>query len=373
MRHARFGHGDHWLRGRRQRHAHGRRHQLGGRLRAHRQSGLRGRQDDGEELHRRTCRPRARPAQARSRASGEPRQALQDRAGRGLPDGLGVRERRGLGRRRVPDRVLRDDMPPLRHVLCRVLPQRAPGEPVHRHGARVHRDGRARVRAHRQHEERRHQARHRRQAGVACRLRRVHGLHRVQDQALQAAPPVHQGQGRAADRVREGQLPGGPQVLQRDRPERPGARMVRIAIRPLPQGGRLRPSRRACGEVHAGGIAGAAHDGAGHVPVPAAPHQLRRVRQLRRQALRRSVLVSRQNLPREPRWRMAPRVRRRPVARARRAPGHLGPQGQLLRGPVRRPPARRAADFAGHGDDRADRAAQGQAWLRQVRLRERLS
>lgn len=113
--------------------------------------GVQGRQDHGEELHRGARRPGARKAQAgEGRPAGGPRQALRDRAGRELPDGLGVREGRGLGWRRVQDSVLRHGVPPLRHLLRRVLPERAPGEPLHRHGPRLHGDGRAGVRAHRQ-------------------------------------------------------------------------------------------------------------------------------------------------------------------------------------------------------------------------------
>ena len=47
----------------------------------------------------------------------------------------------------------------------------------------------------------------------------------------------------------KGELPGRKEVLQRHRPQRPGARMVLEAVGALPQGRRLRAGRRACGKV----------------------------------------------------------------------------------------------------------------------------
>ena len=62
---------------------------------------------------------------------------------------------------------------------------------------RPHGHGDPRRGAHGQHEVRRGQARPRRQASLAARLRGVHGVRRPPHQALQAATPLHQGQGRA--------------------------------------------------------------------------------------------------------------------------------------------------------------------------------
>ena len=60
---------------------------------------------------------------------------------------------------------------------------------------RLHGHGDPRRGAHGQHEVRRGQARPRRQASLAARLRGVHGVRRLPHQALQAATPLHQGQG----------------------------------------------------------------------------------------------------------------------------------------------------------------------------------
>lgn len=78
--------------------------------------------------------------------------------------------------------------------------------------------------------------------------------------------------------------------------------------------------------------------------VPPPTHQLRRVRQLRGQALRRAVLVSGEGVPRQPRRGMAAHLLRRPLSRTGGSSRDMGPQGQLLRRPVRRRPAGRAAD-----------------------------
>lgn len=64
-------------------------------------------------------------------------------------------------------------------------------------------------RAHRQHEERGRPPRCRRPARLAGRLRRVHGRRRLPHQAVQAAPPLYEGQGGEARPLREGELPRG--------------------------------------------------------------------------------------------------------------------------------------------------------------------
>ena len=140
--------------------------------------------------------------------------ALQDGARRGLPDGLGLRRGRAPRRGAGADRLLRHGLPPLRGRPRRVLPERAPGEPPHRDAARVLGAGRARDRAHRQHEERGRPPRCRRPARLAGRLRRVHGRRRLPHQVVQAAPPLYEGQGGEARPLREGELPRG-KVLYR--------------------------------------------------------------------------------------------------------------------------------------------------------------
>lgn len=189
------------------------RHQLAGDIRAAARPGLRRRPHHGEDPHRRAPGPRARE-EAAGGPAGLPRAALQDGARRGLPDGLGLRRGRAPRRRAGADRLLRHGLPPLRERPRRVLPERAPGEPPHRDAARVLGAGRARDRAHRQHEERGRPPRCRRPARLAGRLRRVHGRRRLPHQAVQAAPPLYEGQGGEARPLREGELPRG-KVLHR--------------------------------------------------------------------------------------------------------------------------------------------------------------
>lgn len=141
-------------------------------------------------------------------------QRFRTGARRGLPDGLGLRRGRAPWRGAGADRLLRHGLPPLRGRPRRVLPERAPGEPPHRDAARVLGAGRARDRAHRQHEERGRPPRCRRPARLAGRLRRVHGRRRLPHQAVQAAPPLYEGQGGEARPLREGELPRG-KVLHR--------------------------------------------------------------------------------------------------------------------------------------------------------------
>ena len=97
--------------------------------------------------------PRARE-EAAGGPAGLPRAALQDGARRGPPDGLGLRRGRAPRRGAGTDRLLHHGLPPLLERPRRVLPERAPAEPPHRDAARVLGAGRARDRAHRQHEER---------------------------------------------------------------------------------------------------------------------------------------------------------------------------------------------------------------------------
>lgn len=189
------------------------RHQLAGDIRAAARPGLRRRPHHGEDLYRRAPGPRAREETAGGPA-GLPRPALQDGARRGLPDGLGLRRGRAPWRGAGADRLLRHGLPPLRGRPRRVLPERAPGEPPHRDAARVLGAGRARDRAHRQHEERGRPPRCRRPARLAGRLRRVHGRRRLPHQVVQAAPPLYEGQGGEARPLREGELPRG-KVLYR--------------------------------------------------------------------------------------------------------------------------------------------------------------
>ena len=202
----------------------------------------------------------------------------------------------------------------------------------------------------RQHEVGGAQARYGRPPGVAGRLCRVHGAHRVQDEAVQAQAPVHQGQGRAADPDSlRGNFLAGRKVLQRHRPERPGARVVRLAIRALAQAVGCVPADEhssAC----APGRNRARHDPrAGALPVPPPSHKLRRVRQLRGRRFGvpywypgKECRVSRDGG-------VAAHLLRRPL-RAGGTPRDMEPQGQLLRRPVRRHAAGRTAD--GPGGDR---------------------
>ena len=154
--------------------------------------GPRGRPGHRQGPRRRPPAPRAGQAQVRSRAAGQPRSQVSYQARRGLSGGLGVCQRRGLAGRSLPHRVPCAGMSPLRHVVRRVLPERTSGEPVHRYGARLHADGRAGMGVDRQHEVRRDPPRLGRQAGLAGRLRDVHGLRGLQDQTMQAEASLHE-------------------------------------------------------------------------------------------------------------------------------------------------------------------------------------
>ena len=137
----------------------------------------------------------------------------------------------------------------------------------------------------------------------------------------------------------------------------------------LPQGGRLCSGRRALRSLRARRVRARDDPRAGALPVPPPTHQLRRVRQLRGQALRRAVLVSGEGVPRQPRRGMAAHLLRRPLSRTGGSSRDMGPQGQLLRRPVRRRPAGRAADGPRDDRHRPAGASQGKARVRQVRLR----
>lgn len=223
--------------------------QLLGVLRQDTGQGLPRRPRQGEGVHSGQVAPG--PAGQEDGAVEGDRHALHHRARRGVPDGPGLRRRPRPGGERAAHGVLRDGLPPLRHVLRGVLPQRPPGEPVHRHGEGLRRPGGSAQGADRQHEERRRPPRRRRQAGAAGRLRGVHAVRGVRDAAARALPPLHQGQGREARPVREGQLRRREDLLRHHRPQRPGARVVRAAVQPVAQGcpGRFPPTStrpRAC-------------------------------------------------------------------------------------------------------------------------------
>lgn len=177
--------------------AAGRRGEPVGMPRPHQGGGPRGRPGHRQGPRRRPPAPRAGQAQVRSRAAGQPRSQVSYQARRGLSGGLGVCRRRGLAGRSLPHRVPCAGMPPLRHVVRRVLPERTPGEPVRRYGARPRADGRAGMGVGRRHGVRRGPPRLGRQAGLAGRLRDVRGLRGPRDQTMQAeaSPPREEGPG----------------------------------------------------------------------------------------------------------------------------------------------------------------------------------
>ena len=142
LRHARRHNGDQRLRGHRERPALRGRHQLGGRLRAHQEPGLQG----GRNAVKNYIAAHANLVPAKRRlAAADPRVAAAGvlhiaRGGHRWTGGSST-WRTGWGD--VQDRVLRNGVPPLRHLLRGVLSQRRQGEPVHRHDPRVRGDGRA--------------------------------------------------------------------------------------------------------------------------------------------------------------------------------------------------------------------------------------
>lgn len=113
------------------------RHELAGDIRPAARPGLRGRAHGREGLRRRT--PGPRPAQEEAAvAAGEPRAALRDGPGGGVPDGLGVRTVLGLD---GTERKIACFAMVCHHCGFFYLPQREAGEPPHRHDPRVRGDG----------------------------------------------------------------------------------------------------------------------------------------------------------------------------------------------------------------------------------------
>jgi hypothetical protein len=262
--------------------------------------------------------------------------------------------------------MLRDGLPPLRHALHRVLPERTAGEPLHRHAACLHGARHPGLGAHGQHEERGRQEGCRRQSRLAEGLRGVHGLHRLPDEALQAKASMDEGQGRAPHTVREGELPPGQGVHRHNPAQRGGEAVVPGAVGKMAPRGGVRARRRAQGRMHAACAPVLLHGGGGALALPEEEDILRRVRELRGQALRRAPLVCAQGMPRGARRPRAPHIQRRPLAGAGRASGHMGPARQLLRRAVdgRRRPGR-AADAAAGADGQAGCGTGGRSRLRE--------
>lgn len=199
---------------------------------------------------------------------------------------------------------------------------------------RPHGHGDPRRGARGQHEVRRGQARPRRQASLAARLRGVHGVRRPPHQAPRAATPPHQGQGRAADQVREGRPPRGRGLRRHHRPRRGRGPVVRGAGREVAARRRLRAGGGARGRLPRLRPRARGDRGGRALALPPQGDDPRRLRQLRGPQARRAAVVRAPRLPREPRGQVPAHIRRRPLPRARRPRRHLGPAGLLVRGPA---------------------------------------
>ena len=150
----------------------------------------------------------------------------------------------------------------------------------------------------------------------------------------QAATPLHQGQGRAADQVREGRPPRGRGLHRHHRPRRGRGPVVRGAGRKVAARRRLRAGGGARGRLPRlrprarGGRGGRA------LALPPQGDNPRRLRRLRGPRARRAAVVRAPRLPRGPRGQVPAHTRRRPLPRARRPRRHPGPAGLPARGPA---------------------------------------
>ena len=179
-----------------------------------------------------------------------------------------------------------------------------------------------------------------------------------------------EGQGRAADPLREGQLPRRPRLHRHHHAQRGGAAVVRGAGWQVEARRGLRAVRGARVRLPPGGAPARGDRRGRALAVPQAQDHLRRLRQLRGPEVRGPILVRAAGLPREPRGWLPAHIQRRPGPGAGRARRDLGPARQLVRGAVGRRAARGASQPARHHVDLAGRARARQARVRKVRLRE---